>query len=195
MVSVITRALCLLGAGTVLGLAVNGVRSDGVRFARFAPPSVCTMTVAAGEAPGPAPVEALAPQDAAGLCGDPSTLIADVRPAADFAEGHVTGAIHLPCTASGAAASAAVDLFAGRRTPVAGPQTLIVYGDGTDDARRVADELRQRVRRRDLRIVVVSGGFGAWSQAGLACSSGPCLHCAAPAAVSASVTGAPAGAP
>ena len=188
MLSLITRALCLLAAGTLLGLAVNGVRADGVRFARFAPPSVCTMTPDSGEAPGPAPVEALAPPDAAGLCGDPSTLIADVRPAADFAQGHVTGAIHLPCTASGEAASAAVDLVAGR-------QTLIVYGDGTDDARRVADELRQRIRRRDLRIVVVSGGFGAWSQAGLACSSGPCLHCAAPAAVSASVTRGPASAP
>lgn len=189
MVSIITRALCLLGAGALLGLLVNGVRPDGVRLATFAPPSVCTMTAAAGDhAPGPAPVEALPPRDAAGLCGDPSTLIADVRPAAEFAQGHVTGAIHLPCTASGQAASAAVELVAGR-------QTLIVYGAGTDDARRVADELRQRIRRRDLRIVVVSGGFGAWNQAGLACSSGPCVHCAAPAAVSASATPAPAGAP
>lgn len=188
MVPLITRALCLLGAGALLGLAVNGVRSDGVRFARFAPPSVCTMTPARGEAPDPAPVEALAPLDAAALCGDPSTLIADVRPAADFAQGHVTGAIHLPCTATGEAASAAVDLVAGR-------QTLIVYGDGTDDAQRVADELRQRMRRRDLRIAVVSGGFGAWSQAGLACSSGPCLHCAVPPAVSASVTPGPARTP
>jgi len=188
MVSVVTRALCLLGAGALLGLIVNGVRPDGVRFARFAPPSVCTMTPTSGDVPTLSPVETLAPPDAANLCGDPSTLIADVRPAPDFALGHVAGAIHLPCTASGEAASAAVDLVAGR-------QTLIVYGDSTDDARRVAEELRQRIRRRELRIVVVSGGFGAWSQAGLACSSGPCLHCAAPASVSASVTQAPARAP
>lgn len=188
MVSVIIRALCLLGAGASLGLAVNAIRPDGVRFASFAAPSVCTMTPAGDHPPGPAPVEELAPPDAAGLCGDPATLIADVRPAPDFAQGHVNGAIHLPCTASGEAASAAVELVAGR-------QTLIVYGDGTDDARRVADELRQRIRRRDLRIVVVSGGFGAWSQAGLACSSGPCAHCAAPAAVSASASPSTAGPP
>jgi len=176
MRSVVTRALCLVGGGGVLGLLVNGARPNGGRFASCAPPSACTMTPAGGEhGPGPAPVESLEPRDAAGLCGDPSTLIADVRPATEFAQGHVTGAIHLPCTASGQAASAAVDLVAGR-------QTLIVYGAGTDDARRVADELRQRVHRRDLRIVVVSGGFGAWNQAGLACSSGPCLHCAAASA-------------
>lgn len=184
MGSVVTRALCLVGAGVLVGLVVNGVRPDGVRLASFAPPSVCTMNPTGGEASAPAPVEALAPHDAAGLCGDASTLIADVRPAPDYAQGHVTGAIHLPCTASGEAASAAVELVTGR-------QTLIVYGAATDDARRVADELRQRIRRRDLRIVVVSGGFGAWSQAGLACSSGACPQCAAPAAVSASVSPSP----
>lgn len=180
MVSIVMRALGLLGFGTLLGLLVNGFRPNGVRFASFAAPTTCTMATAAGEhAPGPAPVDTLAPRDAASLCGDPSTLIADVRPADDFAQGHISGAIHLPCTASGEAASAAVDLVAGR-------QTLIVYGAATEDARRVAEELRQRVHRRDLHIVVVSGGFGAWNQAGLACSSGPCVHCAAPAAVSAS---------
>ena len=186
MVSILTRAVCLLGAGALLGLLVNGIRPDGVRFSAFAPPTACSAGSAAAHAADALTVEALSPQDAAGLCGDAATLIADVRPAADFAQGHVSGAIHLPCTASGQAASAAVDLVAGR-------QTLIVYGVATDDARRVADELRQRVRRRDLRIVVVDGGFGAWSQAGLACSSGPCLHCQAPVSASAAVT--PASAP
>jgi len=174
MVLIATRAVYLLGAGALLGLAVNGLRADGVRFSSFAAPTACAVATAAEHAPGLPPIEALAPTAAAGLCGDPNTLIADVRPAGDFAQGHVSGAIHLPCTASGQAADAAVDLVAGR-------QTLIVYGAATDDARRVADELRQRVRRRDLHIIVVEGGFTAWNQAGLACSSGPCLHCQAPA--------------
>src|SRR3569623_3390001 len=114
MLSVVTRALCLVGGGALLGLLVNGARPNGVRFASFAPPSACTMPPAGGEhGPGPAPVESLEPRDAAGLCGDPSTMIADERPAAEFAQGHVAGAIHLPCTASGQAASAAVDLVAG----------------------------------------------------------------------------------
>jgi len=188
MTLILMRALGLVGAGALLGLLVNGVRPDGVRFARFAAPSACTVTAAGGEqAPGLAPVETLAPREAAGLCGDAATVIADVRPAADFAEGHVSGAIHLPCTASGQAASAAVDLVAGRRT-------LIVYGEGTEDARRVAEEMRQRIRRPDLRIVVVTGGFGAWNQAGLACSSGPCATCAA-SPPAASATRAPASVP
>jgi rhodanese-related sulfurtransferase len=164
------RAVCLLLAGSALGLAVNAARPDGVRFTRFAPPTTC----GAGEAAAPeaAPVELLPPGAAVSVCGDAQTLVADVRPADEFAQGHVTGAIHLPCASSDGAASAAASRLAGHHT-------LVVYGDGTEDARQVADELRRRAGRADLRIVVIEGGFGAWSRAGLACSSGPCVECAA----------------
>ncbi|HEY2731387.1 MAG TPA: hypothetical protein VGK52_15700, partial [Polyangia bacterium] len=74
---------------------------------------------------------------------------------------------------SGSAASAAVDLLAGRHT-------LLVYGDGTEDAKLVAEELRRRAGRADLRALVIEGGFAAWSRAGLACSSGPCPACGVP---------------
>jgi rhodanese-related sulfurtransferase len=169
--TVVGRALCLLLAGGALGLAVNQARPDGVRFTKFAAPNSCSVAAAAAPpAAGAAPVEVLPPAEAVTLCGDAQTLLADVRPADEFAQGHVTGAIHLPCAASGSAASAAVDLLAGRRT-------LIVYGDGTDDAQPVADEMRRRAGRPDLRVIVIAGGFPAWSQAGLACSSGPCLDC------------------
>jgi rhodanese-related sulfurtransferase len=164
------RALCLLLAGGALGLAVNQARPDGVRFTKFAAPNSCGAGVAAAAPPAAAPVQVLPPAEAVALCGDPQTLLADVRPADEFAQGHVTGAIHLPCAASGSAASAAVDLLAGRHT-------LIVYGDGTGDAQPVAEELRRRGGRPDLRVIVIEGGFPAWSQAGLACSSGPCLDC------------------
>ena len=70
----------------------------------------------------------------------------------------------------GHAVSAAVDWLAGQHT-------LVVYGDSTADARLVADELRRRAGRSDFRIVVIEGGFQAWSRAGLACSSGPCAEC------------------
>jgi rhodanese-related sulfurtransferase len=171
--TVVGRALCLLLAGSALGLAVNAARPDGVRFTKFAAPNTCGAGVPiAAAAPGVAPVQVLPPTEAVSLCGDAQTLLADVRPAEEFAQGHVTGAIHLPCAASGSAASAAVDLLAGRHT-------LIVYGDGTEDARVVADELRRRAGRPDLRVLVIEGGFEAWSHAGLACSSGPCPECKA----------------
>jgi rhodanese-related sulfurtransferase len=163
------RAFCLVLAGSALGLAVNAARPDGVRFTKFAPPTTCGAGEAAA-APPSAPVEVLAPTTAVSVCGDAQTLVADVRPADEFARGHVTGAIHLPCASSDSAASAAVDRLAGRHT-------LVVYGDGTDDAKVVADELRRRGGRADLRIVVIEGGFDAWSRAGLACSSGPCAEC------------------
>jgi rhodanese-related sulfurtransferase len=165
------RALCLMLAGSALGLAVNAARPDGVRFTRFAAPNTCGAGASPAAAAGAQPVQVLPPTQAVTLCGDAQTLLADVRPADEFERGHVTGAIHLPCAASGSAASAAVDRLAGRRT-------LIVYGDGTEDARVVADELRRRAGRPDLRVLVIEGGFQAWSQAGLACSSGPCPECA-----------------
>ncbi|HSZ81342.1 MAG TPA: rhodanese-like domain-containing protein [Polyangia bacterium] len=168
------RAACLLLAGSALGLAVNAARPDGVRFTKFAPPNSCGAEAA--PAGGGAPVTVLRPTDVVALCNDADTLLADVRPPAEFAEGHVTGAMHLPCTSSGQAASAAVDRLAGRHT-------LIVYGDGTDDAKVVADELRgraSRAGRTDLRVLVIEGGFEAWNHAGLACSSGPCPECGAP---------------
>jgi rhodanese-related sulfurtransferase len=172
--TLVGRALCLLLAGSALGLAVNAARPDGVRFTKFAPPTTC----GAGEAPasaGAAPVEVLAPAAAVSVCGDAQTLVADVRPADEFARGHVTGAIHLPCASSGSTASAAIDRLAGHHT-------LVVYGDGTEDAKLVADEMRRRAGRAglsELRIVVIEGGFEAWSRAGLACSSGPCAECGA----------------
>ncbi len=162
------RAFCLLAAGSALGFAVNAARPDGVRFTKFEAPTSCGVGPGHGAAPAIAPVEILAPAAAVGVCGDAQTLVADVRSAAAFAEGHVTGAIHLPCTSSDGAASAAVSLLAGRHT-------LIVYGEGTEDARVVAEELK---RRTDVRIGVIDGGFVAWNRAGLACSSGPCAECA-----------------
>jgi rhodanese-related sulfurtransferase len=166
--TLVGRALCLVLAGAALGLAVNQARPDGVRFTKFAPPSTCGAGTAATVAA--APIEVLPPTEAVSFCGDAQTLLADVRSASAFAEGHVTGSIHLPCASSSTAASAAVDRLAGRHT-------LVVYGDGTEDARLVAEELRRRAGRTDLRVLVIEGGFAAWSRAGLACSSGPCAEC------------------
>jgi rhodanese-related sulfurtransferase len=164
------RAALLLGGGVLLGFAVNRVHPHGVRFASFAAPTACALPSAQAGAPVAPAVEVLSLAQVAGLCGDPHALVADARGAQRFAEGHITGAIHLPCASSGVAASAALDQLAGK-------ETLVVYGDGTDDALPVAEELRRRSDRPGLRVAVLGGGFSAWSEAGLACSSGPCAGC------------------
>lgn len=177
MVTLAGRTAVLFLVGAVAGIVMNAARTDGVRLGAVsaAAPTSCSAqpAAAASTPPSAPPVEVLPPAQAVTLCGDPQTLLADVRDADQFARGHVSGAIHLPCAASGSAATAAVDLLGSRRN-------LIVYGNTTADAQAVAVEMRGRVPRSDVRVLVLAGGFPAWSQAGLACSSGPCPDCQAP---------------
>jgi rhodanese-related sulfurtransferase len=164
LLPLLARTGVLLAAGGLLGLVVNGVRSDGLRPRTFALATTC----AAGA--GASAIQVLPPAQAVRLCGDPGVLIADVRSADRFAAGHVAGAVHLPCAASRDAAS-------GPLARVAAAHTVVVYGDSTDEATPVAQSLRSRLPRADTSLVVIAGGFGEWDRAGLACSSGPCPDC------------------
>jgi 3-mercaptopyruvate sulfurtransferase SseA len=165
MFTLLARTVALLAVGAALGLVSNALRRDGVALRSFSAPVSCEAAH-----PGQPAVEVLPPEQAARLCGDRSVLVADARPAHRFAEGHVADAVHLPCAAPQAEASTVVSRLGTKRT-------LIVYGDTTEEARPVAEDLRRRIGRADLRVVVLDGGFPAWSRAGLACSSGPCLEC------------------
>jgi len=164
MVPLLARTLVLLVIGAAVGLSANAVRRDGVSLRRYSPPASCE-----GPKGGPA-VQVLPPEQAVRLCGDAGVLVADARPPQRFAEGHVADAVHLPCAAPNAEASSVVSALARKHT-------LIVYGDTTEEARPVAEDLRRRIGRADLKVVVLEGGFPAWSKAGLACSSGPCREC------------------
>src|SRR3954470_640397 len=99
MLALMGRTLVLLGAGALLGGGINALRADGVRFASFAAPSACAAgpaaAAAAGRSAAVSDVEVLSPREAVGLCGAPGTVLADVRSAEEFAQGHVSGAIHL----------------------------------------------------------------------------------------------------
>ena len=159
----VIRAIVLVVAAAALGLAGNAARPHGLKVAAFAPPTECTG-VEAG-APSPA---VMSPTEASSLCGQPNVVIADTRPATAFAEGHVAGAVHLPCDAGGASAVEALAHFSHAHT-------IVVYGSSTDEARPVADALQRR--HPDVKVAVLDGGFAAWSQAGLACASGPCDDC------------------
>jgi len=176
MLAATGRAACLLGIGVGLGFSINAFHPRGVHLGSYAAPVACTAvpggsTAHAGGVAVP-PVEVLSLAQVANLCGDPRVLVADARSAAAFAEGHVAGAIHLPCASSRLAANAALDALAGK-------ETLVVYGDGTADALPVAEEMRRRRADRPggVRVAVLAGGFSAWSRAGQACSSGPCTDC------------------
>jgi 3-mercaptopyruvate sulfurtransferase SseA len=160
----LARATALIAIGAAIGLGANAVRPDGVALRGYTPPSTCAAGVR------PPAVEVLPPAEAVRLCGDPGVLVADARSPARFAEGHVAAAVHLPCAAREAEASNVVSRLQEKHT-------LIVYGDTTDEARPVAADLRRRMGRPDLRVVVLDGGFPAWSRAGLACSSGACPDC------------------
>jgi 3-mercaptopyruvate sulfurtransferase SseA len=158
--ALLVRALVLVAASAAVGLAVNGARKDGVHVAAYAPPASCGADESG-------PPELIEPADAIRMCGHPEIVIADTRPANRFAEGHVAGAIHLPCDAAGSVASEAM-------THLGNATTVIVYGESTEDALPVAESLRRRVHHR---VAVLKGGFAAWNQAGLACASGPCDEC------------------
>ncbi|MBS2023787.1 MAG: hypothetical protein JST92_15395 [Deltaproteobacteria bacterium] len=159
------RALVLVGFASALAFGVNAVRPDGLRMGSFEAPATCGAAEAAGT-----PLE-VSPEDATRLCGSPDAVIADARTAARYAEGHVAGAIHLPCDASGSVATGAIAALAGKHT-------VIVYGESTADAQPVAASLRRRIHAPSLHVSVLRGGFAAWAQAGLACASGPCDDCA-----------------
>jgi rhodanese-related sulfurtransferase len=164
MLPTVLRAMMLVVAGAALGFAANAARPHGLRIAAFAPPVECTGAEG-GAAPSPT---VMSPSEASSLCGLPSVVIADTRPANAFAEGHVAGAVHLPCDAGGKTADDALARFSHA-------QTIVVYGASTDDARPVADSLQRR--HPDVKVAVLDGGFAAWSSAGLACASGPCDEC------------------
>ncbi|HEX4461573.1 MAG TPA: rhodanese-like domain-containing protein [Polyangia bacterium] len=168
--AVLFRALSLVAGAAALGLVTNAARPGGVALASFAPPTECTGP---HEGAGAARDD-LSPADAAQLCGQPGVVVADARPAGAFAEGHVAGAVHLPCDAGDAGEAL---------THFDRAQRIVVYGATSEDARPVADSLRGR--HPNARVQVLAGGFAAWSSAGLACASGPCDECKAAAAAAA----------
>lgn len=158
------RAVLLCAIAAAFGLAYNALRADNLALTGYQPPTACSGGAEA------AAVSLITPTEAAQLCGAHDVVVADVRPPERFEQGHVAGAIHLPCTASNDAARVADSLLEGKRM-------LVVYGETSDDARPVAESLLRRRGDKPLEVRVLEGGFSAWFQSGFACSSGPCDEC------------------
>lgn len=157
------RAGILLFGGSLLGLGINAARPAGVSIRGFEPPTVCTAA-----AEHEAPVIEMTPHEAVGLCGRSGAVFADTRTADRFAAGHVADAVHLPCDLSASGAEVALK-------ELGHAQTVVVYGESTEEAHEVAETLRRRGLEAELRVL--RGGFSAWEQEGLACASGPCRKC------------------
>lgn len=169
MFSLLGRTALLLTLAVALGAGVNALRKDRLQVGRWSMVSTCGVggpTAAAGLT---APVALVDAQQATRLCGDAGVMLADVRPADRFAAGHVAEAVHLPCAASATASSGPLSLLGSKHT-------VVVYGDSSEEARPVAEALRARVGAGG-KVLVLAGGFAAWEQAGLACTSGPCPDC------------------
>jgi len=160
----ILRAAALVLGGGAVGLGANAVRPAGVAVLAFAPPTTCTAEAAGQDQP----IVEMTPREASFLCGRPGVIFAETRAAARFEDGHVADAIHLPCDATELGAQAAI-------AHLLHAQMVIIYGDSSDDGRAVAETLRRRGLRSDLRVL--HGGFAAWEHEGLACASGPCKDC------------------
>ena len=158
---ILARAALLVIAGAIAGITVNSIRGNGVPLFHYQAPTQCT-----GEGGEATEVD---PAHVASLCGRSDVIVADARPAARYAEGHIAGAVHLPCDADGRSLSDALGRFSGA-------SMIVVYGEGTEDARAVAASLLRR-NPHGARVAILRGGFAAWSAGARACESGPCEEC------------------
>jgi rhodanese-related sulfurtransferase len=164
LVMAVGRALVIAAVGVVVGLGANLVRPGPIGLRGYEPPTTCSAGVPEGR------VSLLSPTEVSALCGQSGVVVVDVRSPDKYTLGHVAGAIHLPCTASNEAAGVADSLLEGKRT-------IVVYGETNEDALPVAESLVARRGNQHLEAKVLSGGFAAWFNQGLACSSGPCDAC------------------
>lgn len=159
-------------AGALAGLVLNAASPRpaalGTPVHAAAERGVGMCAVPGGAAAARAPRVGV--DEARARCDACTAAFVDARTAAEYAAGHVTGALHLPPAGhpGEAAAIAALREHA----------TVIVY-DG-DYSCALADDVAARLRREGLRDVrVLEGAWPAWIGAGGAGESGLCPSCRA----------------
>ncbi len=160
----------LLLAGTVGGLALNAASprpaplSVPIHSAAEAGGGMCAVP----GAPAAPRARRIGVEEARGHCEACTAGFVDARSAAEFAAGHVTGAVHLPPVGH---PDEAVVIAGLRAHPM-----VIVY-DG-DYSCALADEVAARLRREGLPdIRVLQGAWPAWVEAGAPGSAGACPAC------------------
>jgi 3-mercaptopyruvate sulfurtransferase SseA len=165
----------LAAAGSALGLAANSLSPRPAHPEHPVYAAAESGGGAACSAP-PGPSAAVAPlrsprvdiQEAKGLCQACLAAFVDARGAADFAQGHIANAVHLP--PAGHPDEARV--IAWLRT-----HPLVVVYDG-DYTCALADDVAGRLRRAGLPDVrVLQGAWTAWVAAGGPAAAGACGTC------------------
>lgn len=90
-------------------------------------------------------------------------VMVDSRPVADYAKGHIKGAVNVPL----------VEITEAARASLAGHDLLVVYGDGFQDpvAKAAAKKLIEVGFKKDS-VFVMEGGLRAWQKDGYALVTG-----------------------
>lgn len=162
--SILFRTAGLLLGGALAGFGAHALRPSTLSLLAFEPPTACHGPEEGGT---PAFIE---PDEASSYCGAADVSFADARPAAQYAEGHIADALHVPCEGSASIAPAV-----GRKLDAA--RLVVVYGQTTEEGAVVAESLRRT--RPNVKVRALQGGFPAWEARGFACAAGPCVECMA----------------
>lgn len=142
MARLAAQVAALVGIAVVLGLASNALRSEGIDWGdpeHYRYPDVEYVRV----------------DEAAPLHPQATTLFLDARSGAEFAAGHVFGAVSLPAEAVGAT-------YEELRPFLASTLDLVVYAD-EDDAMS-AVHVARFLNERGYRARVLDGGWQAWQE-------------------------------
>jgi rhodanese-related sulfurtransferase len=175
MVISLARALAVLGAGAVAGLAVNAVRPHGLPLTVAIRSQAESGTAACGaggadqahpDRPDYVPIEC---QEAALLLGQPGVAFVDLRPASSCLEGHVTSACRLDGDTPAEAALATLGA----------KKTIILYGSAAS-CEPVLSAARALHAHGCDDVRLLQGGFDAWMQASEPAASGACDDCSVP---------------
>ncbi|MGD0058720.1 MAG: rhodanese-like domain-containing protein [Verrucomicrobiia bacterium] len=151
MAGTLRRALVIVMAGTVLGLAANALSPR--RIPLLTPP----------KAP-PQSSDTMALDEAKALWGGGTAFFLDARATADYRAGHIAGALSLPIEE--------FDDHYPQIQPMLSPDsTNVVYCDGVDCdlSHRLMDRLRQ-LGYHNVRLLV--NGWTTWHSAGLMTHTG-----------------------
>lgn len=157
---VLVHTAGLTALGALFGLFVNALRPDGIALFR---PFV-TEAEGAAECVAASMPTRVDVAEARHLLEAREAVFGDVRSAAEYAAGHVSDAVHLPCSADAPRWLASVDKAA----------TVVVYGTRDAEADQVAQSLGAN-GYQDVRVL--TGGFSAWQDGGGSAASGPCEAC------------------
>jgi rhodanese-related sulfurtransferase len=151
---ILKESLLIVLAATALALVTNALRPDGLPLREpFRPP-----------APGDGGVPRISLEEAAGRFAAGAAVFVDARPEADFRQGRIDGALHLP--------DAAFDDAIGPFFEAVAPETpVIAYCDGATCplAESVAKKLIE-IGYAD--VSYLPDGWRQWREAGLPTASG-----------------------